>query len=88
MRHATPAALDQLDDLLTALRALPGLKEKSRGVFYRGSKAFLHFHEDAAGLFADVRVGSEFDRYRVTTKREQTALVRLVRDALTGVDAT
>ena len=82
MRHATPAALDQLDEVLDTLRALPGLKEKSRGTFYRGSKAFLHFHEDPAGLFADVRLRGDFERFRVSTKREQAALVREVRGAL------
>jgi len=83
LRHATPAALDQLDELLATLRAVPGLREKSRGTFYRGSKAFLHFHEDPAGMFADLRVADAFDRYRVTTKREQAELVRRVRAALT-----
>jgi hypothetical protein len=56
MKHAGSLALDQLEPLLAAIRALPGLKEKGRGVFYRGGKAFLHFHEDPAGLFADVRL--------------------------------
>ena len=67
MKHATSAALDDLAPLLEALRVLPGLKEKSRGVFYWRSKAFLHFHEDPAGLFADVRNDSgEFDRIKVS----------------------
>lgn len=84
MRHATPAALDQLEELLVTLRTLPELREKSRGTFYRGSKAFLHFHEDPAGLFADVREHDEFERYRVSTKAERAALVRLVKNALTS----
>ncbi len=57
MKHAGPAALDRLELLLVQIRTLPGLVEKSRGVFYRKGKAFLHFHEDPAGLFADVRFG-------------------------------
>ena len=72
MKHAGPAALDQLEPLLARVRALPGLKEKGRGVFYRGGKAFLHFHEDPAGLFADVRLaGPDFDRFRVETEGER-----------------
>jgi hypothetical protein len=55
MRHARQAALDELEAVLGALRALPGLRETTRGVFYRRSKAFLHFHEDPEGLFADIR---------------------------------
>ncbi|MDP2259847.1 MAG: hypothetical protein Q8J89_09050 [Caulobacter sp.] len=76
MKHAGPAALDRLEPLLVQIRTLPGLVEKSRGVFYRKGKAFLHFHEDPAGLFADVRfVGAEFDRVRVETEAERGALL-------------
>jgi hypothetical protein len=53
----------------------PGLTEKSRGVFYRKSKAFLHFHEDSTGLYADVRLGPEFNRFRVETDGEREALL-------------
>lgn len=84
MRHATPSALDQLEGLLASLRTLPELKEKNRGTFYRGSKAFLHFHEDPAGMFADVRFDQEFERLRATTKAEQAALMRKVKRALTA----
>jgi len=78
MRHAQPAALDELEPLLRQVRALPGLAEKARGVFYRRSKAFLHFHEDPAGLFADARLGENFERFRVQTAEEQAALVGLL----------
>jgi hypothetical protein len=79
VKHASPAALDELDGVLRALRSVDGLTEKKRGVFYRGSRAFLHFHEDESGLYADVRVDADFDRFRVTTKAERTRLVSLVR---------
>ena len=83
MRHARPPALDELEPVLAQLRALPDLKEKSRGTFYRKSQAFLHFHEDPAGLFADVRLdGGDFTRMRVSTKAEQRALMTAVRAAL------
>ncbi len=69
--------------MLVQLRALPDLKEKSRGTFYRKSQAFLHFHEDPAGLFADVRLdGGDFTRMRVSTKAEQRALMMAVKAAL------
>jgi hypothetical protein len=87
MRHATPATLDVLEPVLAALRGLPALKEKTRGTFYRGSKAFLHFHEDPAGLFADVRFsGDGFERCRVSTKRERADLLRRVKAALARSD--
>ena len=83
MKHAGPAALDQLEPLLQRLRALPGLKEKARGVFYRRARAFLHFHEDPSGLYADLRLaGDDFDRRRVQTGEEQDALLGLVRESL------
>ena len=68
MRHARAEALDRLEPLLQALRALPHLRERSRGVFYSRGRAVLHFHEDPAGLFADVRGPGdpEFQRIDVT----------------------
>jgi hypothetical protein len=75
MKHAGSVALDRLEPLLARLRALPGLTETSRGAFYRRSRAFLHFHEDAAGLFADVRgVDGAFVRFRVEDESERAAL--------------
>jgi hypothetical protein len=80
MRHARSEALDELEPMLVELRALPALKEKSRGVFYRGSKAFLHFHEDPAGFFCDVRLADDFERFRVTTKAERRAVLRKIEE--------
>jgi hypothetical protein len=78
-------ALDRLEPLLLALRGVEGLVEKKRGVFYRKSRAFLHFHEDPEGLFADVRLeGADFARLRVTTQREQRALLRAIERALSA----
>lgn len=84
MKHAGEQALDVLEALLVALRALPGMTEKKRGVFYRKSKAFLHFHEDPAGLFADLRsaAGDDFDRYDVSTQALREALVAAVAERL------
>ena len=84
MKHATPAALDALDPLLAELRMLPGLLEKTRGVFYRKSRAFLHFHEDPKGLFADVRdaEGFDFERIDVTDEGGRRRLLSLARERL------
>jgi hypothetical protein len=81
VRHVSAAGLDELDDVLLELRRVDGLKEKKRGVFYRGSRAFLHFHEDPTGLYADVRLAADFERMRVTTKAEQKRLLSVVRAA-------
>jgi len=79
MRHARAEALDQLEPLLTRIRAYGALKEKSRGIFYRGSKAFLHFHEDPAGLFVDIRGANpkDFDRFLVDAAGETEVLARV-----------
>jgi hypothetical protein len=81
MRHAGAGALDALAPLLAELRALPGLVERTRGVFYRKGRAFLHFHEDPKGLFADVRdaAGDDFERIDVTAPESWPALVALAR---------
>jgi hypothetical protein len=81
MKHAGAVALDALEDVLVAIRAIPGLKEKKRGIFYRKSKSFLHFHEDPAGLFADVDLGAD-QRLPVNTPEEREALVARVEAAL------
>ena len=79
MKHAGSEVLDQLEPLLAVLRGLPGLREKSRGTFFRGSRAFLHFHEDPSGFFADVRLDADFERVRVTSASERRDLLRRIR---------
>ena len=83
MRHATDSALDELEGLLGEIRKLhTTLRERKRGAFYRGGQGWLHFHEDRAGLFADLKIGGSFVRFRVTTKAEQGALLHKLRASL------
>jgi hypothetical protein len=78
VKHAGKETLASLAPLLEELRAIPGLVEKSTGVFYLHSRAFLHFHEDPAGIFADARLdGVDFERVEVTP-RGQGAFVAKV----------
>lgn len=70
--------------MLAKLRTCSSLKERARGTFYRKSSAFLHFHEDPAGLFADLKTDGVFVRHRVTTARERAALLREVARLLAG----
>lgn len=76
MKHAGTEALDRLEPILIELRKLTGLRERKRGAFYLGSAGFLHFHEDPAGFFADLKIDGEFVRYRVKTDKEIAALIR------------
>lgn len=82
MRHARQEALNKLEALLERLRKLDGLRERKRGAFYRGSCAFLHFHEDPAGLFADLKVDGEWQRMKVDTKKQQSELVKAAKSTL------
>jgi hypothetical protein len=79
MRHATLETLEEIEPLLEELRSVPGLVEKRPGIFYRRSKAFLHFHEDPSGLHADVRFAEEFERVRAETDVEREALLARIR---------
>jgi hypothetical protein len=82
MKHAGPVALDALEPLCAALRKHAALTERKRGVFYRRSAAFCHFHEDPAGFFADVRAPDAWRRYPVTTPAERRAFLRDVKTFL------
>lgn len=83
MKHASAKTLEQLDQLLTELRQMPGLVEREPGIFYRRSQAFLHFHEDVSGLFADAKLnGSTFERFCVSAPRQRRQFASAVREAL------
>jgi hypothetical protein len=82
VRHATQEDLDRVEGLLVELRKLPQLRERKRGYFSRGSRAFLHFHEDAGDLYVDVKLDSAFQRVRVTSPDDQADLLSRLRKAL------
>lgn len=82
MKHAGPETLDRIEPLLTELRKRAGLREKSRGCFYRGSRGFLHFHEHGSDVFADVRFAEDFELLPATIARDQKTLLRKIDVAL------
>jgi hypothetical protein len=88
VRHATQEDLDQVEALLVELRKFPQLRERKRGYFSRGTRAFLHFHEDAGDLYVDVRLDSAFQRMKVTSRDEQADLLSQVREALQAGPST
>lgn len=87
MRHAGPATLDRIATLLDALRARPALREKRPGVFHLKSRAFLHFHDDPSGVYADVQLADEFVRMRVSSPSEQSDLLERIDDCLSTVES-
>jgi hypothetical protein len=82
MKHAGPEALDQLEPILEEIRLLDGLKEKKRGSFYCASSGFLHFHEDPAGFFADLKVGDDYVRFPINSKTQTQTFLRRAAAAL------
>jgi len=84
VKHATRSTLNALSPLLERIRTYEELVERSPGVFYRKSKPFLHFHEDPAGIFADVRLMSdeEFTRFQVNSSELQSTFLSHVEAAL------
>lgn len=75
MKHAGKEALERLEAFLAELRQRDKLQEKRLGIFYLKSRAFLHFHEDPKGMFADIRLGTEFSRYPINTTTQRNRLI-------------
>lgn len=86
MIHATASALNKLEPLLKRLRNFTKLREKSRGIFYYKSKAFLHFHEDRQGLFADVSISSTWTRFSVNSINDHQQLIDVVKSEIGSAD--
>lgn len=60
MGHTRREDLLDIADVLEEVRALPGVLERSPGVFYLGRSPFLHFHTKAGARWADARDGREW----------------------------
>jgi hypothetical protein len=86
MKHAGPATLARIAPLLGELHARSVLRETRPGVFALGSRAFLHFHDDPGGVFADVRLAESFVRMPVTTASEQSDLLERIDECLSAVE--
>jgi len=80
MLHATEKTLAKHSAFIESIRTIDGMNERRPGVFYRKSKAFLHFHEDPTGLYADLRtdVNEGFVRTRVESGEEQSKFLRMI----------
>jgi hypothetical protein len=85
MKHAGPDTLARISRLLAELRARCVLRERRPGVFELKSRAFLHFHDDPSGIFADVRLADDFVRMPVTSRSQQSDLLDRVDDCLSAI---
>jgi hypothetical protein len=82
MKHAGQKTLDLLEPLLERVRNFPQLKEKSRGVFYKKSKAHLHFHEDVLGIFADLQVNGDWQRLLLASSKDHEKLLTMIKKSI------
>ena len=80
VKHADVRALEAVSDLIENLRRRSDLVEKRLGIFYTKGRAFLHFHKDPTGLFADLREGSRLQPSSniSTTRKRPPRPVRLM----------
>jgi hypothetical protein len=70
MKHASGEALNKISALLVIVRTQVDLKERKPGIFYKKAQAFLHFHEDPSGIFADLKIGVKFIRFPINNCKE------------------
>lgn len=89
MAHAKKEHLEGFQELLSEIRDIPGLKEKSHGCFYHKSKSVLHFHIEAhtgakkggPRLFAHVFDGTnwqEFDLIAPMSDKKQKLVAKQI----------
>ena len=79
MKHAISQSLNTIKALLKTIRKLKELKEKQTGIFYKSSQAFLHFHKDPKGLFADLKIKDKFKRFPVNNATEKKNLIMKIK---------
>lgn len=87
MKRAGTATLDRIAPLLAELRAHAVLREGRPGHFFLNSREVLHFHDDASGIFADLRLADGFVRLRVSSTEEQAELLDRLEGCLTTIES-
>ena len=87
MKHAGPDTLDRISALLAELRERQALREVRPGVFALKSRAFLHFHDDPSGIFADIRLAETFVRLPVTSRTQQLELLDRIDESLSSIES-
>ncbi|MBE9157773.1 hypothetical protein IQ265_13200 [Nodosilinea sp. LEGE 06152] len=85
MKHADSDTLTRLKPLPDQVRQrVPPLREQKTGTFYLKSAAFLHFHDDPSGLFADLKVQGNWQRYPVNGEAAPADLLQVLDQQLPG----
>jgi hypothetical protein len=54
MKHATPQDMHGFENILSRIRGIHELKERTPLHFYYKGKGIIHFHVDSGTIYADV----------------------------------
>jgi hypothetical protein len=73
--HVAPETLDLIDELLAKIRRRAWLTERKRGIFYRKSVGWLHFHGKSGAIVAGLKVGEDWVRYPVDRRKDWSTLL-------------
>ena len=83
MAHAKAENLTDLKDLLSGIRLIHTLKEKSLGCFYLKGKGVLHFHIKADRRFAHVFDGDSWHEVDIKAKPSKTLQKQILKELCT-----
>jgi hypothetical protein len=81
------STLQLIAPILSVLRAHPTLHEVRPTAFHLDGRDFLHFHEEADGVFADVRLSKGFVRMPVSSEFEQSEFLDRIDEVLSSLEA-
>jgi hypothetical protein len=81
MGRAKKDTIEALAPVYDEVRALgiPGLEIKANGAVYQKRNGILHFHEDATGVQADVKVNGVWERVEVNDQSGKRRVVALLK---------
>jgi hypothetical protein len=84
VKHAGSTSIRALTPLLAEIRGMEieGVTERKPGTFYRKGAGLLHFHEDPAGFFADLKIDGAWRRFPVNHPRETATFLSAWRRTL------
>lgn len=85
MAHIKPEKLNDLAREFDIIRAIPGVKEKSPGIFYFKSKPLLHFHEEGERRFCHLKRGDKWLELEVAFSPTKTQKAKLLKEASLAV---
>ncbi|MCB0394078.1 MAG: hypothetical protein KDD25_05945 [Bdellovibrionales bacterium] len=82
MGHTKFEDLLDIKSELSKIRELPGIREKSPGVFYFKSIPFLHFHDKDGKRWADIKEGKSWTRFEIPfdpKKSQKLEFLKIIR---------